>query len=87
MMNAGHRQRGTPDELLKLAEETVIPPQDVEAIDWWGPSLSPQGRRLRMRMDRADLTSDTLDVLPGGRDAAVRPLLRTEREKTRGWVE
>ncbi len=56
----------------------MIPLEDVEAIDWWGPKLSPQGRRLRMRMDRVDLTSGALDVLPGGRGPAVAPQFRTE---------
>jgi len=68
-----HNVRGPPEQLLRLARETnkQISLEDIEAIDWWGPDISPDGRKLRMRMDRKNLISRVLDVTPGGRAQAI----------------
>ena len=42
----GHSNRGTPMQLLTLAAETNLRPEDVEAVDWWGNKASPEGKSL-----------------------------------------
>lgn len=70
-MPSGHKVRGSPEELLELAKQTMLKREDVEVIDWWGPGVSPEGRRLRIRMDQKSLTAKSLDVGPGGREQAI----------------
>lgn len=68
----GHRVRGTPEELLAKAAETVVDPDNVGSFDWWGDSLSYCAKALHMRMDRRDLVAPNLDTTPGGRTQLVR---------------
>ena len=75
---SGHKVRGSPEELLEMAKQTMLKREDVEVIDWWGPGVSPEGRRLRIRMDQKSLIAKSLDVGPGGREQTI-PQYRLSR--------
>eukprot|EP00121_Abeoforma_whisleri_P002526 Awhi_evm1s2268 len=67
----GHTHRGSPEELMKLAESQAVDPSSIEMLDWWGSNKSYRGRMLRAKMDKKKLTSVSLDTTPGGRSRVV----------------
>jgi broad specificity phosphatase PhoE len=45
--------QGTPEQLLELAKQTVVHPEQVEGLDWWGSGLSYTAKTWHMKSDEA----------------------------------